>query len=57
MSLIQFEDFDIAKETKRLLADKKGIGAVASFTGIARDFSGEKRVSKLEFEHYSGMAE
>ncbi len=57
MALIQFEDFDVAKEEKKLLAGKKGIGAVVSFTGRARDFSGGKNVVKLEFEHYSGMAE
>ncbi|WP_210485099.1 molybdenum cofactor biosynthesis protein MoaE [Microvirga antarctica] len=52
---IQAEPFDSARETDALVAGRPDIGAVVAFTGFCRDEGG--RLSALELEHYSGMAE
>lgn len=52
---IQREDFDVAAEIEALSADRRDVGALASFVGLCRDENG--RLSALELEHYPGMAE
>ncbi len=52
---IQGEDFDAAAEIARLTEDRRGIGAVVTFSGLCRDEAGT--LAALEIEHYPGMAE
>lgn len=54
---IQREPFSLDEEVERVKKASKSIGAVVAFLGTTRDVSGEKAVSKLDFEHYPGMAE
>ncbi len=54
---IQTEPFSLYTEVERLQASSSSIGAVVTFIGTTRDLSRGKQVSKLEFEHYPGMAE
>lgn len=54
---IQKEPFSLDEEVERVKKASKSIGAVVAFLGTTRDVSGEKAVSKLDFEHYPGMAE
>lgn len=54
---IQQEPFSIDQEIERLKTFSASIGGIVSFLGTTRDISREKAVSKLEFEHYPGMAE
>ncbi|MEE8560003.1 MAG: molybdenum cofactor biosynthesis protein MoaE [Alphaproteobacteria bacterium] len=62
MIRVQREDFDIGAELDRLAAGKTGIGGVACFVGVVRDFTdeyGEKgeTVGAITLEHYPGMTE
>jgi molybdopterin synthase catalytic subunit len=52
---VQAEDFDAAAEAEALARGRADIGALVSFVGLCRDEGG--RLSKLEIEHYPGMAE
>ena len=52
---VQLEDFSAQEEEKRLLSDRRDIGAIISFIGLCRDE--EPPLSALELEHYPGMAE
>ncbi len=52
---IQAEDFDTAAEIDRITRDRRGIGAVVTFSGLCRDEAGT--LAALEIEHYPGMAE
>ncbi len=54
---IQAEPFSVEQEIGRVKAASKSVGAVVSFLGTTRDLSRGKRVARLEFEHYPGMAE
>lgn len=54
---IQQEPFSLDGEVERLKQSSSSIGGVVAFLGTTRDISREKTVSKLEFEHYPGMAE
>lgn len=54
---IQTQDFDIAAELAALRADSKGAGALASFTGLVRDFSEASPTENIHLEHYPGMSE
>lgn len=54
---IQAEPFSVEQEVERVRKASLSIGAVVSFLGTARDLSRGKRVERLEFEHYPGMAE
>jgi molybdopterin converting factor subunit 1 len=54
---IQREPFSIEREIESLKRTSASIGAIVSFVGTTRDLSRDKKVSKLEFEHYPGMAE
>ena len=63
MISIQQEDFDLATEYKALRADAPNIGAIATFTGLVRDFNivesspDNTSVQGLFLEHYPGMTE
>jgi molybdopterin synthase catalytic subunit len=58
MISVQKEDFKIAEQIERVKSASKKIGGIVTFLGTARDFTeGTGEVEKLEFEHYSGMAE
>jgi molybdopterin synthase catalytic subunit len=52
---VQTEDFDIAAEIDALTAGNTQIGAVATFTGLVRDFGGDG--APMTLEHYPGMTE
>lgn len=53
---IQAEDFFLEDEVKVLRDSSKRIGAIVTFLGIARDFSGDAEVKSIAFEEYKGMA-
>jgi molybdopterin converting factor subunit 1 len=54
---VQTEPFSLEAEVERLKKSSPSIGGIVTFLGTTRDISREKAVSKLEFEHYPGMAE
>ena len=54
---IQKEPFSLDFEIEQLKQSSSTIGGVVSFLGTTRDLARGKAVSKLEFEHYPGMAE
>jgi molybdopterin converting factor subunit 1 len=54
---IQAAPFSLDQETDQLKKSSTAIGAIVTFLGTTRDISHGKRVAKLEFEHYPGMAE
>ncbi len=54
---IQQELFSIDREVDALKRSSAAIGGVVVFAGTTRDISQGRSVSKLEFEHYPGMAE
>jgi len=54
---IQTEDFDLAAELVALRKNSQQIGALASFVGLVRDFSGDGKIENIHLEHYPGMSE
>jgi len=54
---VQAEPFDVGRELARLTAGNTGIGGVASFTGLVREFAGGRRLTSMTLEHYPGMTE
>ena len=54
---IQRESFSLDREVELLKQSSSTIGGIVTFLGTTRDLSRGKAVSKLEFEHYPGMAE
>jgi molybdopterin synthase catalytic subunit/molybdopterin converting factor small subunit len=54
---IQTGDFSLDDELRRIKAVSNRIGGVAVFIGTARDFSKGRPVSRLSYEHYTGLAE
>jgi len=52
---VQREPFDIAAELAGLAGERRGVGAIVSFSGLCRDEGGA--LAALEIEHYPGMAE
>ncbi|HMC13842.1 MAG TPA: molybdenum cofactor biosynthesis protein MoaE [Gallionellaceae bacterium] len=54
---IQTEDFDLAAEFAALRKNSQQIGALASFVGLVRDFSGDEKIENIHLEHYPGMSE
>jgi molybdopterin synthase catalytic subunit len=54
---IQRENFSVDEEISRVKASSKSIGGIVTFLGTGRDISKGKKIMKLEFEHYPGMAE
>lgn len=54
---IQRGPFDINGEMERIKRSSSSIGGIVTFLGTTRDLSKGKRISRLAFEHYPGMAE
>ena len=54
---IQEQDFDVAAELASLRANNTGLGALVSFIGLVRDFSGDAPIENILLEHYPGMSE
>ena len=52
---VQQNPFDLGEETSRMVAGRRDVGALVSFTGFCRDEGGT--LAALELEHYAGMAE
>ena len=57
MIKVQRENFDVGAELATLYADRKNVGAVASFIGLVRDVAGPGELSAMTLEHYPGMTE
>ncbi len=57
MVIIQTDDFDHAEQYQALRATGPATGAVATFTGLVRDFGDQSQVKGLFLEHYPGMTE
>lgn len=57
MIKVQHARFDMAAEYQRLLAASRSPGAVVTFCGLVRDFSGDQQIIAIELEHYPGMTE
>ena len=53
---LQGEDFDIGREIERVKQFSGRTGGVVLFLGVARDFSQDRDVIKLEFDAYREMA-
>jgi len=54
---VQTEDFNVAAETKALVAGNTNIGAVVTFTGLVRGMAGGETISAMTLEHYPDMTE
>ena len=54
---IQTQDFDLAAELAALRAGNAKVGALVSFVGLVRDFSGAEKIESIFLEHYPGMCE
>jgi len=54
---IQQEEFDLKDEIRQIKSLSKRIGAVVSFLGTVRDFSEDRKIQAIHFEHCPGMAE
>jgi len=54
---VQHGPFSLDQEIALLKKVSTSIGAIVTFLGTTRDISHGKRVARLEFEHYPGMAE
>lgn len=53
---VQAKDFDAGSVIQALHAERKDIGAIASFIGLVRDFESGGLIS-MTLEHYPGMTE
>ena len=54
---LQRDAFDVAAEVERLTRGRTDIGAVVTFTGLARADENGEAIAALTLEHYPGMAE
>ena len=54
---IQEADFDLAAELETLRKQNPETGALVSFVGLVREFSGGERIESIYLEHYPGMCE
>ena len=50
-------DFDVGAETAAIQGHSRGIGGLASFIGVMRDFNEGSDVKGMLLEHYPGMTE
>lgn len=57
MVRVQQEDFDIAAEVARLKGRRTDIGAIVTFTGVARGSADGEPLDAITLEHYPGMTE
>ena len=53
---VQEADFDLCAEVARLTEGRTDVGAVATFTGLVRDFA-DGGGAAMTLEHYPGMTE
>ena len=56
MVRVQEADFDLGAEVAAMTEGRSDIGAVATFTGLVRDFAADKGAA-MTLEHYPGMTE
>lgn len=56
MARLEFDRFDLDEEIDRLIGERKRVGAISTFVGVARDFARGEPVTRLEFEAYRSMA-
>lgn len=54
---VQHDDFDVGAEVAALSAERRDVGAVASFVGLVRDVNDGAGVAAMTLEHYPGMTE
>jgi len=54
---VQQQDFDIGAEIAAFRRADPGIGAIASFIGLVRDFNDDVAIAGMTLEHYPGMTE
>ena len=54
---IRTADFDPGEAARALEADAPRVGAICSFTGLAREYGDRDDVQSLFLEHYPGMTE
>lgn len=54
---VQTEDFDVSRETEKLIGGRKDIGAVVTFTGKVRGDDDGRQIAALTLEHYPDMTE
>jgi len=63
MISVQTEEFDLALEYKQLRQRAGDVGAIATFTGLVREFyeadsdAADNKIRELTLEHYPGMTE
>ncbi|MGQ9426102.1 molybdopterin synthase catalytic subunit MoaE [Gilvimarinus sp. F26214L] len=57
MVRIQNNSFDPGAEHHALRRASSSPGAIVTFTGLVRDFSGDQPITAMELEHYPGMTE
>jgi len=57
MITVQHDSFHMDQEYQRLLDASSSPGAIVTFCGLVRDFSGGQAVTAIELEHYPGMTE
>lgn len=55
--LVHESDFDPGLEIAALHSGRPGVGAVASFVGLVRDFNEGRGITGLKLEHYPAMTE
>ena len=55
--LVQTETFDLGSEVAAISRGRTGIGAIASFVGLARDTNSGRNVQAMTLEHYPAMTE
>ena len=54
---VQTDPFDIGTETAAISQGRTDIGALASFSGLARDTNSGSEVAAMTLEHYPAMTE
>lgn len=57
MIKVQQASFHVDEEYRRLLEASRSPGAIVTFCGLVRDFSGDQQITAIELEHYPGMTE
>lgn len=57
MIKVQQDDFDLGQEYTALRRRSQSPGAIVTFSGLVRDFSGDENITGMELEHYPGMTE
>lgn len=55
--LVASADFNAAEQLQQLRQTSNATGAIATFTGLVRDYGDHSNVTGLFLEHYPGMTE